>query len=177
MRSEEGGIFGPVTTVVDNVLASSPALTLSKNTIYVGWDEWGFNSTPPYDTGGRLMIAASPAGSPRLNFGNPREIARTSIGFGRRIAAMPEKGAGPNLSLAVDGDKENVIYALFVDQGNGLDIRLARSRNQRFCDAASSNARVAPIGVPHDQTIKIRILVRVFSILSARILLGVRMLA
>ena len=43
---------------------------------------------------------------------------------------MPEKGAGPNLSLAVDGDKENVIYALFVDQGNGLDIRLARSRNK-----------------------------------------------
>jgi hypothetical protein len=130
VRSEEGGIFGPVTTVVGNVLASSPALALSKNTIYIGWNEWGFNSVPPYNTGGRLMIASSPAGPPRMDFGNPREIARTSIGFRRRIPAMPEKGAGPNLSLAVDGDKENVLYAVFVDQGNGLDIRFARSRNR-----------------------------------------------
>src|SRR5262249_35249565 len=129
-RSEEGGIFDPPTTVVDNALVSSPALALNKNTVYIGWNDWGFNSAPPYNTGGRLMIASSPAGPPRLNFGNPREIARTSIGFGRRIPAEPEKGAGPNLSLAVDGDKENVIYAVFVDQGNGLDIRFGRSNNR-----------------------------------------------
>src|SRR5262249_25773228 len=46
VRSEEGGPFGPVTTVVSNGLVSSPALALGKNHVYIGWDDWGFNSSP-----------------------------------------------------------------------------------------------------------------------------------
>ena len=109
-RSPEGGLFGPVTTVVRNGQVSSPALALGKHVVYIGWDEWGFNSSPPYNAAGRLMIAASllrkdhddnndnddnndgdeestgsrreeSTGS-RLKFDKPREIARTSIGFG-----------------------------------------------------------------------------------------------
>ena len=56
VRSEEGGVFGPVTTVVSDALVSSPTLALGKNQVYLGWDEWGFNSSPPYNTGGRLMV-------------------------------------------------------------------------------------------------------------------------
>ena len=143
VRSEEGGSFGPVTTVVSNGLVSSPALALSKNRVYIGWDDWGFNSSAPYTSGGRLMITSSShsgqgeqeesqgdnqRGRNKLVFGAPQEIARTSIGFAQKITAMPEKGVGPNLSLAVDPKKEDV-YAVFADRGNGMDIFFARSPN------------------------------------------------
>jgi len=128
VRSEEGGVFGPVTNVVSNALVSSPALALSKNIVYVGWDEWGFNSIPPYNTGGRLMIASSPAGS-KLNFGAAQEIAQTGIGFAQTITAMPEKGVGPNLALVGD-PKNDRIYAAFTDRTNGMRIRFARSGNR-----------------------------------------------
>jgi hypothetical protein len=101
---------------VSNALVSSPALALTKNHIYVGWDEWGFNSAPPYTSGGRLMITSSSHGR-RLNFDSPEEIARTNIGFGQVIPAMPEKGVGPNLSLAVDPKKDDRVYAVFADRG------------------------------------------------------------
>ena len=187
-RSPEGGLFGPVTTVVRNGQVSSPALALGKHVVYIGWDEWGFNSSPPYNAAGRLMIAASllrkdhndnndnndgdeestgsrreeSTGSrreestrSRLKFDKPREIARTSIGFGQRIAAMPEMGAAPNLSLAVDPKREDVVYAAFVDRYNGMDIRFARSRDRGDkweIKSARRKARIGTITVNNDGT-------------------------
>jgi hypothetical protein len=72
------------------------------------------------------MVAELPAAS-NINFGQPHEIARTSIGFGQKIPAMPEQGAAPNLSLSVDPKREHAVYAVFVDRGNGMDIPFARS--------------------------------------------------
>jgi len=128
-RSPERGIFGPATTIAGYGMLSSPTLALGKNAVYVGWDDWGFNSSPPYNTGGRLMISASPYG-PEFNFDQPKEIAQTSIGFAHKIAAMPELGVGPNLNLAADRNPNEVIYAVFADGSNGVDIRLARSTNR-----------------------------------------------
>jgi Putative Ig domain len=129
VRSEQSGAFGPVTSVVSNGLVSSPVLALSESRVYIGWDDWGFNSSPPYNSGGRLMITSSPQAG-KLHFDAPLEIARTSIGFARKIPAMPEKGVGPSLSLAVDPRREDAIYAVFADIGNGMDIFFARSTNQ-----------------------------------------------
>src|SRR6266478_1909449 len=128
-RSEEGGLFGPVTTVVSNSLVSSPALAVNKSRVHIGWDNWGFNSVPPYKTGGSLMMTSSPNGA-QLNFATPLEIAGTGIGFSQRIPAMPEKGVKPNLNLAVDPNDDSHIYAVFADRGNGMDIRLAGSADQ-----------------------------------------------
>ena len=72
------------------------------------------------------MIASAPGGGP-LRFGKEQEIARTGIGFAGRIPAMPEQGVAPNLYLAVDPDKDAVLFATFVDRGHGTDIRLTRS--------------------------------------------------
>jgi len=74
------------------------------------------------------MISSSPY-SPEFNFGQPREIGRTSIGFAKKIAAMPELGVGPNLNLAVDPNADETIYAAFADRSNGIDIRFGRSIN------------------------------------------------
>lgn len=126
-RSEVGGSFGSPVTVASG-LVGSPVLALNAKSVYLGWDEWGFNSAPPYNTGGRLMLASSDSG-PGLNFGTPQQIARTSIGFATRIPAMPDQGAKPGLSLAVDPKKDGWVYAVFTDQGNGLDIFLASSNN------------------------------------------------
>ena len=127
-RSEERGLFGAVTTVVADALVSSPTLALSKTAVYIGWDEWGFDSRPPYNTGGRLMMTSAPIeGS--TNFSAPQEIAGTDIGFAQTIGAMPEMGAAPNLSLAVDPEKDRLVYAVFADRGNGLDILITRSPN------------------------------------------------
>ncbi|HYR83112.1 MAG TPA: Ig domain-containing protein [Terriglobia bacterium] len=161
VRSEEGGLFGPITTVVGNGLVSSPALALSKNFVYVGWDEWGFNSGPPYNTGGRLMIASSPSGA-RLNFGQAQEIAKTSIGFAQAITAMPEKGVGPSLDLVAD-PKNDRIYAAFVDRANGMRIRFARSGNRGktwlaaiVSDDSNLSDQFSPaIAVDSDSNIKI----------------------
>jgi hypothetical protein len=128
VRSEERGLFGPVTTVVADALASSPALALSKTAAYIGWDEWGFNSGPPYNTGGRLMMTSSPHS--RIRFDEPQEIARTGIGFARRITAMPELGAAPNLSLAADPNKQDRVYAVFADKVDGMTIHFAHSSNR-----------------------------------------------
>ncbi|HYR83881.1 MAG TPA: LamG-like jellyroll fold domain-containing protein [Terriglobia bacterium] len=128
-RSEEGGLFGPVTTVVSNSLVGSPALAVNKSRVHIGWDNWGFNSVPPYKTGGSLMMTSSPNGA-HLNFATPLEIAGTGIGFSQRIPAMPEKGVKPNLNLAVDPNDDSHIYAVFADRGNGMDIRLAGSTDQ-----------------------------------------------
>lgn len=125
-QSAEGGLFGAATTVISNAQVSSPALALGRNVVYLGWDEWGFNSVAPYKTGGRLMIAASASGG-ALAFGTPREIARTGIGFGLRIPAMPELGVGPNLSLAVDPKADERVNVVFADKGKGIDIRFANS--------------------------------------------------
>jgi hypothetical protein len=112
--------------VAGNGQFSSATLAVNNNAVYVGWDNWGFNSVFPYNTGGRLLVASSPLGA-QLNFSAPQEIARTSIGFAQRIPAMPELGAGPGLSLASDPTRDNSLYAVFADRGNGLDIFLARS--------------------------------------------------
>jgi len=128
VRSEERGLFGPITTVVADALVSSPTLALSKTAVYIGWDEWGFNSSPPYNTGGRLMMTSSPHF--RIRFAEPQEIARTSIGFARKIAAMPEAGATPNLSLAADPNNEDRVYAVFADKVDGMTIHFARSSNR-----------------------------------------------
>ena len=129
VRSEEGGAFGPITTVVGNGLVSSPALALSKTRVYIGWDDWGFNSRPPYNTGGQLMITSSPHGA-QLKFDAPQQIAATNIGFGRKITAMPEEGARPSLGLAVPPNREDAVYAVFADSGNGTDVFFASSVNQ-----------------------------------------------
>ena len=125
-RSEEGGLFGTATTVISNGRFSAPTLALGTSTVYVGWNDWGFNAVSPFTAGGRLMIASSPSG-PQLNFGTPQEIAKTSIGFGQRIPAMPDLGVGPKPNLAVDPTTDNLVYGVFTDRGNGMDIRLARS--------------------------------------------------
>ena len=125
-RSEEGGLFGPMTTVASNGQISSAALALSANRVYLGWDDWGFNSIPPYRTGGRLMLSSSAPG-PQLNFGVPGQIVATSIGAKVKIPAMPDYGAAPNLGLAADPKQDGLVYAVYADQGKGLDIRLARS--------------------------------------------------
>lgn len=127
-RSEESGAFAPATTVVSNGQFSSPTLALSKDEVYLGWDEWGFNSSAPFSTGGRLMVTSSPAGA-KINFDTPRLISRTNIGFSQRIPAMPERGVAPNLSLLADPIRDSVVYAAFTDQGKGTDIRFARSGN------------------------------------------------
>jgi hypothetical protein len=128
LRSEANGVFGPTITVLENGLVSSPALALSKSDVYIGWDDWGFNSTS-IDNGGRLMVTSSPLGA-KLDFDAPYEIARTSIGFRKIIPAMPDKGAGPNLRLAVDPQKDDIVYSVFADEGNGMDIRFGRSVNR-----------------------------------------------
>src|SRR6267142_526113 len=127
-RSEERGLFGAVTTVVADALVSSPTLALSKTAVYIGWDEWGFDSRPPYNTGGRLMMTSSPHF--RIRFAEPQEIARTGIGFARKITAMPELGAAPNLSLAADPNNEDRVYAVFADRVDGMTIHFARSSNR-----------------------------------------------
>ena len=125
-RSPEGGQFGTPVTVTSGDRVGAPALALGGSNVFVGWNEWGFNSLPPYEMGGRLMLAvASDANS--LQFGAPQEIAETGIGFGRKINAMPDLGAGPNLALAVDPQSDDTVYAVFAGQGNGLDIIFARS--------------------------------------------------
>jgi hypothetical protein len=128
-RSSEGGVFEPPITVANEGRVSSPALALSKNTIYVAWNEWGFNSSAPYTTGGRLMMAGA-TNRDRLKFESAREIARTSIGFGQKILAMPELGVGPNLAIAADPRQDDLVYAVFVDRGKGMDIRLGRTLNR-----------------------------------------------
>jgi len=127
-NSVERGLFGAPLAVVSNGLVSSPALAVSRSGLYVGWDDWGFNSSPPYNTGGRLMITSTAIGA-EFAFDEPQEIARTSIGFSQKILAMPEKGASPNLSLAVDPKKEDTVHAVFADRGNGIDIFSTRSPN------------------------------------------------
>jgi hypothetical protein len=127
-RSPQGGLFDSPVSVVSNGLLSSPALAVSERDVYVGWDDWGFNSRSSYNAGGRLMMTSTPVEG-RINFSTPQEIARTNIGFAQRIGAMPEKGAAPNLSLAVDPKKDDLVYAVFADKGNGLDILMTRSAN------------------------------------------------
>ena len=127
-RSPQGGLFDSPVSVVSDGLLSSPALAVSERDVYVGWDDWGFNSRSPYNTGGRLMMTSAPIeGS--TNFSAPQEIADTDIGFAQTIGAMPEIGAAPNLSLAVDPEKDRLVYAVFADRGNGLDILITRSPN------------------------------------------------
>ena len=118
-RSDEGGLFGPVTTVIGNGRVSSPALALTKSTVYAGWDDWGFNSISPFKTGGRLQVASSPSG-PQISFGPPQTIAETAIGFGQKIPAMPDAGVGPRLGLTVDPNLDSLLYAVFTDKGNGI---------------------------------------------------------
>jgi len=128
VRSEPGGLFGPPVTVASGTKVSSPAIALSKRAVYIGWDEWGYNSNPPYQTGGRLMMASSPDG-PQLTFGPPLEITTTNIGFSSpRIPMLPApQGVVTNLNLAVDPKNEGVLYATFVDRQDGLGIRFGRS--------------------------------------------------
>src|SRR5437879_11785696 len=73
------------------------------------------------------MMTSSPHAS--IRFAEPREIARTGIGFARRIKAMPELGAAPNLSLASDPHKEDRVYAVFADEFDRMIIHFARSSN------------------------------------------------
>jgi hypothetical protein len=128
VRSEEGGLFGPPITVVSNSQVSSPTIAIGKTDVHIGWNEWGFNSKSPFQTGGRLMMASAP--HKRLKFPAPREIARTNIGFSSpKIRALPMLpfGVAPNLALAVDSKRDNLIYAAFTAKGDGLDIQFARS--------------------------------------------------
>jgi hypothetical protein len=128
VRSEPGGVFGEPATVVSGAKVSSPTLALNGKAVYIGWDEWGFNSSQPYHTGGRLMMASSPH-SPHLTFSDPLQIAATNIGFSSlRIPMLPApQGVSTNLSLAADANSGNVVYAAFVDQTTGLGIHFARS--------------------------------------------------
>ncbi|HYR45193.1 MAG TPA: Ig domain-containing protein [Terriglobia bacterium] len=128
VQSVDSGPFGPAVNVVSNSLVSSAALAVSRNKLYVGWDEWGFNSSFPYTTGGRLMMSSARLGR-ELLFSELQELARTGIGFSRKIAPMPERGASPDLRLAVDPKKNNVVYAVFADQGNGIDVLYTVSNN------------------------------------------------
>ena len=42
---------------------------------------------------------------------------------------MPERGASPDLTLIADPNKTDVVYAVFADAGNGLDIFYMDSRD------------------------------------------------
>jgi hypothetical protein len=131
VHADDRGPFGAA-TVLGTGRVSSAALALSKNAVYVGWDDWGFNSVYPFRTGGQLMVTSSPH-QKQLRFGAARQIAATGIGAARKIPAMPDVGATPDLGLAVDPKHEDdsgrhdTIYAVFADAGNGMDIFLARS--------------------------------------------------
>jgi hypothetical protein len=127
VRSEERGLFGPVATVVADALVSSPTLALSETAAYIGWDEWGFNSGPPHNTGGRLMMTSSSHTS--IRFAKPQEIAETDIGFARRIASASGLSGAPNLSLTVDPQKDGHVYAAFADGSDRVRIHFARSSN------------------------------------------------
>jgi hypothetical protein len=129
-RSNEGGPFGTAVNVVSNALVSSAALAAGGRSLYIGWNEWGFNSSFPYTTGGRLMMSSAPLSGPvALAFDESQEIARTGIGFSQKIAAMPEAGAGPVLGLAVDVKRGDALYAVFADRGRGMDIFYTISHN------------------------------------------------
>lgn len=127
-RSVESGSFESPVDVVTNTLVSSAALGVGKNKLYIGWDEWGFNSSFPYTTGGRLMLSSATL-TGGLVFNESQELARTSIGFAQTIAAMPERGASPNLSLAVDSKRDDVVYAVYADRGKGIDVFYTISHN------------------------------------------------
>jgi hypothetical protein len=98
------------------------------NSVFIGWDEWGFNSRPPYHTGGRLMMASSHHGA-NLRFSAPNQIAATNIGFSSpRIPMLPlPQGVSTNLNLAVDSKGEKALYASFVDRQDALSILFAQS--------------------------------------------------
>lgn len=130
VHADDRAPFGAI-VVLSTGQVSSAALALSKNSVYVGWDEWGFNSADPFETGGRLMVTSSP--HRQLRFGAAQQIAATGIGAARRIPAMPDVGASPDLGLAVDpshednSGKHETIYAVFADEANGMDVFLTRS--------------------------------------------------
>jgi hypothetical protein len=129
VRSEEGGLFGAPVTVVSGSQVSAPTIAIGKSAVHVGWNEWGFNSAPPFRTGGRLLMASS-LHAPQLSFGSTMEIARTGIGFaspGIPALPVPPFGVSPNLTLGVDPAREHILYAAFADRGDGIDIRFARS--------------------------------------------------
>src|SRR2546422_9930103 len=108
----------------------------------------GFNSIPPFKTGGRLQVASSPSG-PQISFGAPQTIAQTAIGFGgifQKIPAMPDAGVAPRLGLAVDPNLDSLLYAVFTDKGDGMDIRLAGSSD-------SGTTWQAPLTVNNDGTL------------------------
>jgi hypothetical protein len=129
VRSEEGGLFGPPATVVSNALVTAPAIAISSDGVHVGWNEWGYSSEPPYNSGGRLMLASA-SRDRELEFGEPAEIAQTGIGFAsQRIRSLPVPvGASPNLRLAVDPKRDNLLYAVFAGRGYaGVEVRFAQS--------------------------------------------------
>lgn len=124
-------VYGVFSTpmVLSEGMIGSPAIAISRHeNIYVGWNDWGFNGNAPfYNSGGRLMIALSKnRGS---SFNTPSQIGLTNIGFARRINAMPDAGASPNLTLIADTRTEGMIYATYTIMGKGLDVVFTSSVN------------------------------------------------
>lgn len=123
-----GGVFRTPLSVVTGMV-SSPALAISKSGIvYLGWNNWGFSSQAPlYNTGGRIMVAASRNNG--ASFMAANQIGLTNIGFARNINAMPDAGVTANLTLAVDSTLESTLYAAYTVMGQGLDVVFASSFN------------------------------------------------
>jgi len=63
VRSEESGSFDSPMAVVTDALVSGPTITVGSTSVYIGWDEWGFNASRPYKTGVSSMMASSPLGA------------------------------------------------------------------------------------------------------------------
>lgn len=121
-----GHEFNAAPIVLANGKVADPAVTIGHNgDVYVGWSDWGFGSSL-INRGGRLMIASSQDG---VNFSTPTEIAKTDIGFGRTLTAMPDQAVGPNLSLVADKKQDGVVYAAYTDIRTGFDIFVTSSTN------------------------------------------------
>ncbi|MBX7223284.1 MAG: hypothetical protein K1Y36_25455 [Blastocatellia bacterium] len=100
---------------------SHPVLTVAKDTLYLGWQEWTAKNA---GTGGEVRLAVS---DNNLSFGPAQTIAATGIGYGRTIPAMPEEEVTANLSLVADPLQTGTLYAVFTQAGDGLDVVLSRS--------------------------------------------------
>ncbi|MBX7222409.1 MAG: S8 family serine peptidase [Blastocatellia bacterium] len=89
---------------------SQPALAVDVNgRVYVGWNNWG---------GSQLLSVAGDG----VTFDAPTVIAKTTLGYGKQIAAMADVLTVPNLNLKADPVRAGVVFASFTDEGAGLDV-------------------------------------------------------
>ncbi|MBX7221060.1 MAG: hypothetical protein K1Y36_14020 [Blastocatellia bacterium] len=96
---------------------SHPTLTLtSTGNLAVGWNDSGQS---------KLMCRF---GDDSASFGQPVVVTATQIGYGRKINALADTVATPNLTLVFDPTRKNTLYATFADvNGSNLEVYFTRS--------------------------------------------------